>query len=76
MYVVQRQGHQLTLTRTIASLALQVAHFVFGSSYRQYYKTLRMGLGIPVVSEGTFNHVIEMVYGPVEDMLRKRQQKP
>ena len=71
-HVVPRQGHQLTSVRTIVSLALQVAHFVFGSSYRQYYKTLKMGLGIPVVSEGTFNHVIEMVYGPVADMLREQ----
>ena len=71
-HAVQRQGHQLTSTRTIVSLALQVAHFVFGSSYRQYYKTLKMGLGIPVVSEGTFNHVIEMVYGPVEEMLKEQ----
>ena len=67
-------GHQLTTTHTIVSFALQVSHFICWSSYRQYCKTLKMGLGIPVVSEPTFNRVIEMIYGPVQDMLKNRQQ--
>lgn len=68
-HVSPRQGHHFTSVRTKVSLALQVAHYVFGSSYRQYYKTLKMALGIPVVSESTFNRVIEMIYEHVDAML-------
>ena len=71
-HVVSRQGQQLTSVRTIASLALQVAHFVFGSSYRQYYKIVKLALGMPAVVPDTFYHVIELVYKPIEDMLKEQ----
>ena len=71
-HVVSRQGQQLTSVRTIASLALQVAHFVFGSSYRQYFKIVKLALGMPAVVPDTFYHVIEIVYKHVEDMLKEQ----
>ena len=60
-HVVSRQGHQLTSVHTIASLALQVAHFVFGSSYRQCYKIIKLAMGMPAEVPDTFYNMIKMV---------------
>ena len=70
-HVVSRQGQQMTSMCTIASLALQVAHFVFGSTYRQYYKIVKLALGMPAVVPDTFHHVIDVVYKHI-DVLKEQ----
>lgn len=62
----------MTSVRTIAGLGLQVAHFDFGSSYRQYYKIVKLAVGMPAVVPDTFYHVFEIVYKHVEDMLKEQ----
>ena len=49
-----------------------MAHLVFGSSYRQYYKIVKLALGMPAVVPDTFYHVTELVYKPIEDMLKEQ----